>query len=604
MVTIHYSYKKYRITWLITFLLGVVVILLSSPIIRNFRRPLSDGTDTDNYEFIGYYLSKNITFWPWPHLQLITKQSFYPYGSSQAFACWGLERDYWYALCYRLFGGPGPYLQPYYVFSLVVAATGTFLLLQSRFGLLRSLVAGLTVSVFNFYALFKFPVHMSICVVHWMTLCIIATYCLLHDLLNRQPILLAYWLLLVWLHIQLISQELGYVAGYALTFSVLSFPVVAYLLIRQFPQPGYWLKYTGQYIRTQYANYPVRINCLLVLILISGWLFIPPVLQIAGAVLKLDFSALPQPRDWSHPARLLIPYIPGIITYPGNYLDYLHDTFESFGQGSPGLYLILMAGVGLWQNRRRTLLWLPVVMTIILCLAYHPVAFPTLKLFPWFAFNRAGGRATLAYPVLFILLALPIRWPHQKGLQGLGVALILLMGVEWYTGYSSRLSSPPIVATDDFLAYCDIVKRQPGEAVLDWPFCVIGANGVGYKEGLCPYYKEQNATFAYRRFYDKSTVGQYYPRLHPSQIQPFLRDKWPRLLTPGRSFTDADWTFMDHFLLRNKFAGINLYPDLLTRAQTNEFIKRYGQPIAKTQFPMAGQVLFIPLNPQSILHDY
>jgi hypothetical protein len=152
------------------------------------------------------------------------------------------------------------------------------------------------------------------------------------------------------------------------------------------------------------------------------------------------------------------------------------------------------------------------------------------------------------------------------------------------------------VASDDLLRYCQTIRQQPGKAVLDWPFCAVGADGPGMAEGLCPYYKQQNAVFTFRRFYDKHVVGQYFGRLHPSQIQPFLRDGWPRLLTPGRLFTDADWRFFIDFLQKNNFAGINLYPDLLTPDQVAEFYRRLGQPMTETHFPVAGRVVFIPVK--------
>ncbi|GAB2540950.1 hypothetical protein [Spirosoma aerophilum] len=585
-----------RYNWICAVLLALLVALLAIYVVKDFSHPLSDGNDTDHFEFDGYLLNKTISFWPWPHLHLLNNQSFYPYGINQVFMDWGFERDYWYSLCYRLLGGPGSYLQFYYVYSLVVAVAGTFLLLQPRFGFVKAVVAGLIVSVFNFYALYKFPVHLNICIVHWTTLCIITTYCLLFDAINKRPISLAFWLFWAWLHVQVLSQELGYVAGYALTFTTLTFPVLAIVLIRQFPRPNQWVRHLSQFIQAEYNRQPIVIIGLLSLIVISTWLYVPLTLQIATSAWAFDFSMLPELPAWSHPARLLIPYLPGLNTFDVNYRLYLHDTFESFGQGSPGLYLTLFAIVGLWQTRYRITLWLPVVLTALLCLLYHPVEIPTLKIFPWFSYNRDGSRASLIYPVLFVLLAIPISWPRLLAGRAFIIFLLGLMGMEWYNGYHLRLSIPTIVASDNFLTYCSIVKRQPGEAVLDWPFCVIGANGVGASEGLCPYYKAQNAVFSYRRFYDKSTVGQYFGRLHPSQIQPFLRDGWPRLLTPDREFTDQDWRFMDSFLRTNNFAGINLYVDLLLPEQVALFYQRYGKPLTETRFPVAGRVVFIALK--------
>lgn len=577
-------------------LLGLVTGLLGCWVVGDFRHPLSDGNDTDQFEYVGYFFNKNLDLWPFPHLNLINTQTFYPYGTNQVFLDWGFERDYWYACLYRLLGGPGPYLQTYYVYSLIVTAIGTFRLLRFRAGLVKSLLAGLAVSIFNFYALWKFPVHMNVCVGHWTVLCIVATYRLLLDVLDHKPIPLSYLLLWVCLHVLVLGQELAYVAGFALTFTTLTVPIIGLSLYRQFPEISRWPSLFGKYVRGEVRRSSRAVFGLLLLLALSIWLYLPLTLQIAFTAWSFNFDVVPELRAWSHPLRLLLPHLPGIDSYSIPYQQWLHDTFESYGQGSPGLYLVILASVGWWQIRRNVLRWLPLVLMLVLCLLYHPVLFPTLKLFPWFSFNRHGGRASLVYPVLFMLLALPVTWPRRTSAQMSVAFLLLLMGLEWYTGYSRRVLQSINVVSEQTLRYCAVIRKQPGVAVLDWPFCTIGANGVGDEEGLCPYYKQQNAVFTFRRFYDKSGVGQYFGRLHPDQIQPFLRDGWPRLLTPGYEFTQQDWQFLDAFLWKNNFAGINLYPDLLTPAQTAQFYRHYGSPIAETTFPAAGRVVFIALK--------
>ncbi|WP_240699356.1 hypothetical protein [Spirosoma sordidisoli] len=578
--------------------LTILTAILGAWVVDDFSRPLSDGDDTDQYEYAGYYFGKNLSLWPFPHLDLVNNQSFYPYGLNQVFLPWGFERDYWYALCYQFHGEhAGPYLQYYYIYSLLVAALGTYLLLQPRFGTGRSFAAGLIVSVFNLYAIFKFPVHMNVCVGHWTILCMIATYCLLHDLVNRQLVSLVFVLLWVWLHVQVLSQELGYVAGYALTFTTLALPVAGVVLYRQHPRPAQWMAQLSRYLAASWTRQSRLLLLMLVLILISTFLYLPLTLQIAFTAWEFDFAAMPPLRAWSHPLRLFLPHLPGLDAFVVPYQSWLRDTFESYGQGSPGLYLTILAGVVLWQTRRQVGLWLPVVLMLVLCLLYHPAVLPTLKLFPWFSFNRHGGRASLVYPVLLVLLALPLRWPTNRTGLIATAGVLLLMVSEWSYGLYLRTTLPTLVASDDLLRYCQTIRQQPGKAVLDWPFCAVGADGPGMAEGLCPYYKQQNAVFTFRRFYDKHVVGQYFGRLHPSQIQPFLRDGWPRLLTPGRSFTEADWRFFINFLRTNNFAGINLYPDLLTPDQVAEFYRRLGQPMIETHFPVAGRVVFIPIRP-------
>ncbi|GAB3990537.1 hypothetical protein GCM10028807_17920 [Spirosoma daeguense] len=585
-----------NVVWFWSILLGLLTALLTSLAVGDFQHPLSDGFDTDQYEYVGYYFGKNLSLWPFPQLNLINSQTFYPYGTNQVFLDWGFERDYWYAFCYKLFDGPGPYLQFYYVYSLVITSVGSFLLLRSRFGLPKSALAGLILSVFNFYALWKFPIHMNVCVAHWTVLCMVATYRLLLDVVNRVYVPLSYWLLCGWLHIQILGQELAYVAGYALMFTALVWPVLAISLFRQFPTVKHWPVLLFHYVVDGVQKQKACVLFLLALIGVSLWLYLPLTFQIAFTAWKFNFDVVQVIPSWSHPLRLFLPHLPGLDSYAIPYQRWLRDTFESYGQGSPGLYLTLLSIIGWWQIRRKAGLWLPVVLMLILCLIYHPVLVPSLKIFPWFSFNRHGGRASLIYPVLLCLLALPVRWPTNRLAKIAAMLLLLLMGTEWYTSYSLRLQVPVNVASADVIRYCALIRRQPGEAVFDWPFCTVGADGTGSKEGLCPNYDQLNAVFTFRRFYDKSGVGQYFGRLHNDQIQPFLRDGWPRLLAPGRNFTEADWQFLDQFLHKNKFAGINLYPDLVPAQQVAGFYQRYGKPIAETKFPSAGRVVFIPIR--------
>ena len=393
--------------------LGYIVAVVGVWIVGNFSGPMSDGGDTDQYEYVGYFFTKNVSLWPWPQLNLTNNQAFYPYGLNQVFLDWGFERDYWYSVCYWFNGPAGPYLQVYYIYSLVVAAVGTYLLLRGRFGVEKSFVAGLVASVFNAYAVFKFPAHMNVCVLHWTTLCIVATYRLLYDLTNRNTVSLSFLLLWAWLHVQVLGQELGYVAGYALTFTTLAAPVLVVLLYRQYPAPRLWFSQIRLFVTSEWARQRRVIGLLLLLLVVSTWLYLPLTLQVATTAWRFDFAVVPLSPLWSHPARLLLPHLPGLDGFTLPYSRWLHDNFESYGQGSPGLYLTLLAGVGLWQTRRRVMLWLPIVVMLLLCLSYHPVRLPALRVFPWFSFNRHGGRSSMVYPVLFMLVAVPLRQARQ-----------------------------------------------------------------------------------------------------------------------------------------------------------------------------------------------
>jgi len=623
---LHSDYTTLLLSLLLLFVVGGLAIWL----VEDFGSPLSDGGDTDFYEYVGYYFAHNLTLWPFPQLNLIHDQTFYPYGANHTLLDWGWERDYWYAVCYWVFGEgePGPYLQYYYVYSLLVSALGTFWLIRTPFGNTKAFVAGLIVSAFNFYCLYKFPVHFNISVVHWTTLCIIATYRILYELVTNKtrlpsPTLVLLW---TWLHIQVLSQELGYVAGFALTFTTICVPFIGwYVWLHLTPGPSP-CEGEGRLQRPSFSDLGklgrrkltdktslfftrrrlfdgsvggevARCFGLCLLILLSLWLYLPLTLQIfVGAQAYAD-APLEMKPIWSHPLRLLIPYVPGLDTMAIDYKRYLHDWFESYGQGSPGLYLVILGMLGFWTVRRKSALWIPIVLTLTLCLLYHPVWFPTLRMFPWFSFNRHGGRATLVYPVLFVLLALSAQWPAKRFGRIAFIALLVLMITEWVWGFRYPMLYSPQPVSSSLYRYLETVRNTPGEAVLDFPFCTIGADGVGAEEGLCPYYLQQNAVFTFRRFHQKKVLGQYWGRLHPKYIQPFLADNWPRLLEPGHVFTPTDWQFLDQFLRQNKFAGINLFPDLLTPAQRQAFYVHFGKPVVQSNFPMAGTVEFLPLQP-------
>lgn len=572
-------------------LVGLVTALLGGWVVGDFDQPLSTGHDADQFEYAGYYLFQHLSWLPLPHLNLFNDDVFYPYGTWQVFLDWGLERDYWYAGCYALFGRAGPYLQPYYVYTLVVASAGTFALLQGRYGPARALAAGFVVSVFNVYALFKYPEHLNIAVCHWTTLCMVATYRLLIDWLAGRPLPLPFVLLWGWLHVQVLSQELGYIAGFALTFTTVCAPVFIGQALVRYPAWRHWPARFGAYWRSEYGRRPRQTAGLLALIAFSTFLYVPLVIQISVTALRFDFAGMPALPAWSHPLRLLVP----LLSSSWPHLNRFGDYFESYGQGSPGLYLVLLAAAGAWQTRRQTGRWLPIVAMLGLCLLYHPVLLPLLKAFPWFSFNRHGGRASVVYPTLLCLLALPVRRPATPAGWLLAGGLALLAGAELSHAYQFRLTARPARLSDRFGPYMARVRQQPGEAVLDWPFCVVGGDGTGQAEGLCPNYDRLSSTFTYRRFHNKKVIGQYFGRLHPGQISPFLREGWPRLLTPDRSFTPADWQFLDQFLREHHFAGINLYTDVLPAAHVRAFHQHYGPAVAQTRLPGAGRVEFIPL---------
>jgi hypothetical protein len=185
-------------------------------------------------------------------------------------------------------------------------------------------------------------------------------------------------------------------------------------------------------------------------------------------------------------------------------------------------------------------------------------------------------------------------------------AAAALLAVEATTAYRIALITPkPYVRPDaSFERTMATIAATPGEAVLEWPFCVAAGNGLGTGE-LCLYYHRQSGLFAFRQFHHKKVVGQYFGRLHRSQLTPFRQAGWPQMFFPDvdhpefatrqrRDFLPGEWRFLADFYRLNDFCGLLLYPDLLDPATVRTIHEVAGPPAAETSYPGVGRIEFIP----------
>ena len=614
------SYLKVKLMALILAFV-CVSLAFSLLVIKNFSLPLAGWAGVgphpllnhdyvDYWEYMGFYFAKNLKFLPIPHLDMVNNQVFYPYGTNSVFQAWGIERDILYAILY-LFFGVGPWLQFYYLLTLLITAIGTFIILVRDYGIFRASGAGFIVSFFNFYAIHKYPHHLLVSFIHWTTLSLIADFLIVKRVVLKQHVSLRLILVRACLLILSLGQDLGYVAGFGLMSLTVSAIFIAVLLTyRHFRKK---LRLTELFQRavtpykTDFFSYPRTSLVLGGLCIIAGYIYLPLALQIAREAKSFDFTGISSGAWWVHPLRLLIPFFP--FLNPGQVVfdQVLRDSPEGLGAGSPGWFLLILGTVGLWQARKQITVFIPLLIIFLLCLFYHPSLVPTLKIFPWFAFNRIGGRSSVIYPVILCLFALQINfnWLRSRNRQLVSAFLVVLACTELYTAYSFKLDYQPYLLDKNFFAYMDYVKKQPGEAVLDWPFCIHGGNGIS----ICPYYRYNSVIHAMRRFHEKKVMGQYFGRLHPSQIEPYLQAGWDKLFFPdspnvskatrqARCFRADEWSFFTDFYKLNDFAGINLYVELLPEDCVSEFYARFGTPAVETLVPGAGRVKFIPKSPE------
>lgn len=592
-----------------------IALAFSYLVIQNFSTPLVGGGDIDSWEYTGFYFLKNLSFSPLPHLSFINDQTFYPYGTNAVFQSWSIERDSYYALMYSLFRF-GAWLQFYYLFSLIFTFVGASILLVRDYGLYRAVGAGLLMSFFNFYTIHKYPHHFNITVIHWLVFSLIVDFLIVRRIILKQHLSLKLILVRICLIILVLGSELGYLAGFALmslTISCLYLTVVIIYRcsVKKEQKLSSIIGSEIKNLKIQFLNQPYIAIFLLLLSGIFSYYYLPLVFQIAKEAKSFNFSGVTMGAWWANPLRLLIPHIRGIDPGQAIFEKVLKDSPEGYGAASPGWFLIIIGTVGLWQARKKITLFIPLLIIFLLCLFYHPAYFPTLKIFPWFTFNRVGGRATVIYPVILTIFALHInyeRWrsPFKKIIA---VLLVLLACTEVYTAYSIKVDSyKPYSLDKNFLNYMAFVRQQPGEAVLDWPFCVAGGNGVG-TDAFCPYYRKNYAIHTFQRFHHKKVVGYTYGRLHPLQIEPYVQAGWDSLFFPDtndfseakqqqRCFSSSEWNFFTDFYKFNDFAGINLYTDLLPENCLNEFYQRFGTPSIETKVVDTGRVQFIAKSPQ------
>lgn len=573
--------------------------------VRNFSMPLTGGGDVDEWEYVGYYLAENLHFNVFPQITLQQNQTFYPFGTTQAFSDWSLESNYWFAFFYKI-RGHGAWLNYYYVLSLIVSFLGSYVLLKKEFGQKKAFFAAFVVTFFNFYALNKYPHHFNHSTIHWAILSIFSDFILTKRIILRESISLKWIFLKAFLLIATLGMNLGYICGFALTSFVLSLIVVAVVMTKRYSNKEnqvlwYFINW-GKDLRRQSALYAlITVPSILLL-----YFYLPLVWQIYRESQALHFDNGQSPHLWSHPIRMLFPYLPFFNAIQNPLTWFLKDMPEGLGSGSPGWFCLGLGITGYFINRKKYwLVFLPLVILLVISTFYHPNKVPTLKIFPWGTFNRVPSRFTSILPVIFCCFILPLDWYRIKYQKMLISLFAVLFIVEGGVVYFYRYNKPPYIVDSNFFNYMAVVEKQKGEAVLDFPFCVVGGDGTGLKENLCPVFEKTCNVYALRRFHHKKVIGGYYSHVHPAAIKGFVEiglgnlteadsKDWRTASRIINEFSDAQMAYFIKYFQYNDFSGINLYIDLIPRDMYKQIVNKIGKPIQSTIFPGAGRVVFIP----------
>lgn len=546
-----------------------------------------------------------------PKWNLFHDLTAYPYGNSHALQSWMIEMNLFYTFCKYLFNTSLGYAQIYYIISITISTFGSFFLLRNTFGDKKSFIFPIFVIFLNFYAINKYPGHFYYSVFHWATLSLCCDFIILKRTFASSVISARLILLKICFLCLTSGLDIGYIFSFSITLTVCMITSVFMFYI-----------YKKQNILVQTAllinnfkrtfNTHIGFNISILLILVStlylyGSLFV----QLLNAV-RLTGSAINgglMPNI--NPLRIFLPYFSSFNPVNFNVLFNEKVYPEGVGEGSLGWFVLLITiWAGSKLQKDHWVLLTPYLLLIFLCYIHAAPPFykSFLKILPWHFYTRVPGRFTIFLPMIagLICLLAPIR------LQNVNKFFILLCTIiglsEVYSFYSWRYTQTPVTPSKAFLSYMNFVKQQPGEAVLDFPFCVTGGNAIGSNDGLCPVHKANSHIYALQVYHEKKVIGKYNGRLNESQIQPFIEANWPDLLSiskkndkNGQISTCLDEKKMDFllsFFKANDFAGMNLYVDLLPDGCATKFYDVFGQPTNKTVVPSAGNVVFIPKKPE------
>ena len=598
---------RLRREWLYASLLLVFGTLAYARfVVQDFSGPLIGGEDYDGafrgdanyFEFLGYYVRDHYHFGLKP-ISFFTNDVAYPGGTHIGLLSWCAERDLFHAALLKLFG-PGPWIQTYVTLGACLGAVGVTAILQKHYGPLRAAMVGFAASFMSFYAWYKYPYHLNIAALHWVTMSIAADLVTMRRVVARERLSVCFITFRAALIVLSLGLDLGYVAGHALT----SFVVTAYCawgvlgerdkrLVRRFalvlPQAPF------AEVRARKAAF-AGASLLLAFGLAVYLPFVLAVVRDTAAYPMTDAGG----NFWASQFHALFPYLPG--THPNSKLvRAIFGSDEGVGEYAPGFALMIAAGVSIWlaHKRNTSAVLKPLLITALLVFAYHPRWCKTLQIFPWFAYNRVAGRGTVVLPVLLALIAVSIdRWPVLAK-RIVGAFAVAEVATALFLVNQFR----PVQLEARQMRYFETVASAPGAAILEWPFCIASANSVITRE-LCPYYERTATAYAYRRFHQKATVSVYLSRVHKTQFKHWLDDGWEGMFMPDdpkrehprkelRCFSEEQWARFDNLYSGHDFAGIQLYADLLPDECVDRFHARYGRPKAIETFPRLGRVEFI-----------
>lgn len=597
-------------------ILSIGLLIYKQLLGTDFGSPLAgkigDHGDGLLSEQMAFFFRKNLTFNIIPVFNLNSDWIGFPYGLNAALQSWQLEGCWFNYFAWKFTGKPFGWLGLYYHITVALNTFLLFLLFRKeKYSTAKSTIAVIIAVFFNFFAIFIYPAHLFYSVVQWAMIGLALDFFLLKRIVNTEEVSATFLLTRVCILILTFGQDLGYIASISMLFFIITVLFALGISVyRIYSKDKKYLSNIGGFFKNLIISFKrkLKINIgLSILLLVIIYFYIPPFIQLYLSVLSLGNVNDFQPPALNNPLRFVMPYTP--------YFNPFNCTLSIFRGGTYnndfaiGLTLFIIGVVSVSRfSKKQWLLVYPIILFVVIFFLHNtpPFYYPILKNFFWLKHIRVPGRVTLFLSTLIAVLFLTADFNLRK--HKVFVLFLGLFGMlELYTFYSGVASVPLSKFPNNFFSFMNTVKAQKGEAIFDFPICIIGGNGIGElttKEKTCRLYEQNAFVSGFQIFHEKKVFNFYTGRLTETQFDTYRNRKWHEAApSDGDPFTNkklsqcpdsTSMAFLKQFIQLNDFAGINLYPDLLPDGCAEKFYEIFGKPIAEANGLDLGRIQFIP----------
>lgn len=602
-----------------SYILSIIILISFSLIFRytiaaNFGYPLigklHESVDILLVEQFSFIFRKNIEFGIVPHLNLTNDWVAFPYGINQSLQSWSIESTWFNYIAFKLTGIPYGWLSIYFFFCIILSVTVVFLLyVNETKKVLKSAIASVIAVFFNFFTYYTYPGHFFYSVVHWSMIGIILDYFLVRRVINRQKISATFLLVRLFALIASLGLDLGYVAGMSLLFFVLAIIYSIAILIFRYKKDFFSnaIIFIKELIKS-YKDRQLTNNILLFMIVVVSYLYLPLVIQLFLNIQSLGKFNLGEIRILNNPLKLFQPYLPWFN--PTNHWIAIFRGNGNATEFAPGLSLVILTFITLLAFKKND--WLAVVLVFVFFILFfidksRPFELHILNAFFWLKYLRVPSRVSMYLSTIISLIFITSNFNWNK-YKFVAICIVPFALLEFYTYYFKIFRATDFTKYDKgFYEYMSYIKKQDGQAIFDFPICIVGGNGVGElatKEKTCRLFARNGHVAGFQVFHEKKVFNFYPGRLTEKQFDVYRNLNWHKV---DRSITDPHTSvkltecpnttslkFLEKFVQLNDFSGVNLYPDMLPSGCAENFYKIFGKPTVEYKEELVGRMQFIP----------